>query len=62
MLQLREKIKQELKEVQYGGLWGKVNNGNLRDFTGGPVVKTLHSQCRGPGVIPSRELDPTCCN
>ena len=26
----------------------------LRDFPGGTVVKTLCSQCRGPG------LDPTC--
>ena len=54
MLQLREKIKQELKEVQYGGLWGKVNNGNLRDFTGGPVVKTLHSYCRGQELNPGQ--------
>ena len=53
-LQLREKIQQELKEVQYGGLRGKVSNGNLRDFTGGSVVRTLHCQCRGPGLIPSQ--------
>ena len=26
----------------------------FRDFPGGPVAKTLFSQCR--------ELDPTCCN
>ena len=23
-----------------------------RDFPGGPAVKTLHSQCRGPGFDP----------
>ena len=23
-----------------------------RDFPGSPVVKTLHSQCRGTGLIP----------
>ena len=27
-----------------------------RDFPGGAVVKTLHSQCRGPEF----DLDPTC--
>ena len=25
-----------------------------RDFSGGPVVKTLHFQCRGPGSIPGQ--------
>ena len=25
-----------------------------RSTTGGPVVKTLHSQCRGLGLIPSQ--------
>ena len=24
----------------------------FRDFPGGPVAKTLHSQCRGPGFNP----------
>ena len=24
----------------------------MRDFAGGSVVKTLHSQCRGPGFNP----------
>ena len=33
-----------------------------RDFPCGPVVKTPHSQCRGPRFAPVRELDPTCCN
>ena len=33
-----------------------------RDFPGGPVAKTLHTQCRVPGSIPDRELDPMCCN
>ena len=34
-----------------------------RDFPGGPVAKTLHSQCRGPGVRALvRELESTCCN
>ena len=34
-----------------------------RDFPGGPVAKTLHLRCRGPGV-PSLvgELDPRCCH
>ena len=33
------------------------------DFPGGPVAKTLSSQCRGPGVrFLVRELDPTCHN
>ena len=26
---------------------------NVRDFPGGPVGKTPHSQCRGPGFGPS---------
>ena len=36
---------------------------NCREFSGGPVAKTLCSQCREPGV-PSlaAELDPTCHN
>ena len=50
----------------------------LRDFPGGPVGKTLHSQCRGPGSIPGQGTrsrtcaatksahaatkDPTCLN
>ena len=25
-----------------------------RDFSGSPVVKTLHSQCRGMGLIPGQ--------
>ena len=25
---------------------------NYRDFPGGPVAKTPHSQCRGPGFNP----------
>ena len=40
------------------------------DFPGGPVVKTLHSQCRGLGSIPGQGTrsrmpqlkDPTCHN
>ena len=24
----------------------------MRDFAGGPVVKTLNSQCRGPELLP----------
>ena len=27
-----------------------------RDFLGGPVVKTLHSQCRGTGSIPGEGI------
>ena len=27
-------------------------NGSSRDFPGGPVAKTLHSQCRGPRFSP----------
>ena len=39
------------EEVQEQKLW---------DFPGGPVVKTLSSQCRGPRVQSLvRELDPT---
>ena len=31
------------------------------DFPGGPVVKTLHFQCRGHGFGPrSQNEDPTC--
>ena len=26
-----------------------------RHFLGGPVAKTFHSQCRGPGLIPGQE-------
>ena len=34
-----------------------------RDFPGGPVVKTPHSQCRGARVRSLvRELDPACRN
>ena len=34
-----------------------------RDFPGGLAVKTLRSQCRGPGVRSLvRELDSTCHN
>ena len=29
-------------------------NKNSRDFPGGPVAKTLSSQCRGPGSIPGQ--------
>ena len=33
------------------------------DFPGGPVAKTLSSQCEAPGFNPwSRELNPTCHN
>ena len=33
----------------------------FRDFPSGPVVKTLHSQCRGPRFNPwVRELDLPC--
>ena len=28
---------------------------NWWDFSGGPVVKTLHSQCRGPWFVPWSE-------
>ena len=35
----------------------------MRDLPGGPVVKTLHSQFRGPWFDPwFRELDPACPN
>ena len=34
----------------------------IRGFPGGPVAKTLHSQCRGPRFNPSSKLDPTCHN
>ena len=26
----------------------------MRDFPGGPIAKTLSSQCRGPGSIPGQ--------
>ena len=32
-------------------LWDNIKRTN-RDFPGGPVGKTLHSQCRGPGFDP----------
>ena len=36
---------------------------NIRDFTGGPVAKTLPSQYKGPEVhYLVRELDPTYHN
>ena len=36
---------------------------HLWDFPGGPVAKTLRSQCRGPGFNSwVGELDRTCCN
>ena len=45
-------------------------NQSPRDFPGGPVAKTLCSQCKGPGFnhwlgswIPQGTTkDPTCCN
>ena len=43
-----------------------------RDFPGGPVAKTPHSQCRGAGLIPGQGTRPhmpqlkikdfMCCN
>ena len=41
-----------------------------REFPGGPVAKTPHSQCRGPGINPwlgkymphAATKDPACCN
>ena len=30
----------------------RVREGRRRDFPGGPVAKTLLSQCRGPGFDP----------
>ena len=38
-------------------LWRNVYS---RDFPGGPVAKTLCSQCREPGFSPGR--GPTCRN
>ena len=32
------------------------------NFLGGPVAKTLHSQCRRLGFDPWRGIDPTCCD
>ena len=29
-----------------------VNNGQLREFPGGPVVRTTHFHCSGPGFDP----------
>ena len=48
----------------------QINNHNDRDFLGGPVAKTLHSQCRGPGfnlhsgnqISNSTTKDPECHN
>ena len=41
--------------VTIGGIW--------LNFPGGPVAKTLCSQCRGAWVQSLvRELNPTCCN
>ena len=31
---------------------GKLKNGRVRDFPGGPVVETLHSNAGGVGSIP----------
>jgi len=36
------------------GLVKSIKN-NHWDFPGGPVAKTPHSQCRGPGSIPGQE-------
>ena len=55
----------------YGGRWVTKGLGytgasslslrtHLRDLSGGPVAKTLYSQCRGPGINPWS--DPTCHN
>ena len=35
----------------------------LRDFPDGPMAKTPHSQCRGPGVgfLMEEPKGPTCC-
>ena len=37
---------------------------HTRDFPGGPVAKTLPSQCSGTGLALClvKELDPTCYN
>ena len=55
-------------KVVFIGLW---NRKRLRtwDFPGGPMAKTPHSQCRGPGFDPwsgnkilyASVEDPTCC-
>ena len=34
---------------------GKLKNGRVRDFPGGPVVETLHSNAGGVGSIPGGE-------
>ena len=38
--------------VSWEGVWERVKKGFPWDFPGGPVAKTLHSQCRGPGFDP----------
>ena len=32
--------------------WNKHEQCNVREFPGGPVVRTLSFQCRGPGFDP----------
>ena len=43
------------KEGKTGGTrkinWGNIHLRNSRDFPGGTVDKTLHSQCRGPRCL-----------
>ena len=49
------------EELQFFMSQGRKNS--ARDFPGGPVVKTLRSQCKGPRVQSLvRELDPACYN
>ena len=52
---LWRRVWQPMENVMDRGAWW--------DSPGGPVAKTLLSQCRGPGFDPLvRELDPTCHN
>ena len=39
-------------EISRKPVWLKHKSGRRGDFPGGPVVKTLRSQCRGPGIDP----------
>ena len=40
------------QQTEYRGYVPQHNKGHLRDFPGGPVVKTPRSQCREPGFNP----------
>ena len=47
-----DKVKKSSRFSHVSNLRLLITKCNLRDFLGGPVAKTLHSQCRLPGFHP----------